>query len=98
MEEMEQMMIQIWLGQLLASLKEGKVDHVINELETALTRIEEDRDGRTNDNDGQAGTPGGKGSGDTLAIARPEDEHTSRPSGGDAAEDVCKPDPSSAGS
>ena len=36
MNEMEQMMIQIWLGGLLASLKEGKVDHVINELEIAL--------------------------------------------------------------
>lgn len=43
MEPMEQMMIQIWLGQLLASLKEGKVDHVMSELETALARIEEDQ-------------------------------------------------------
>jgi hypothetical protein len=38
LDAMEQMMIQIWLGQLLASLKEGKVDHVISELEIALAR------------------------------------------------------------
>lgn len=43
MLEEEQIMIQIWLGQLLASLKAGEVDHVIGELETALTRIDEDQ-------------------------------------------------------
>lgn len=45
MEQMEQMMMQIWLGGLLAHLKEGKVDHVIKELETALERIDEDKAG-----------------------------------------------------
>ena len=44
-------MMQIWLGGLLGRLKEGKVDHVINELETALTRIEEDRADATDTNE-----------------------------------------------
>ena len=44
MEQMEQMMMQIWLGGLLARLKDGEVEHVIKELEIALARIEEDQD------------------------------------------------------
>lgn len=43
MDEMEQMMIQIWLGSLLAKLRAGEVQETIAELEIALTRIEEDR-------------------------------------------------------
>ncbi len=43
MQEMEQMMLQIWLGNLLKMLKEGEVATVIEELETALSRIEEDQ-------------------------------------------------------
>lgn len=43
MEAVEQMMVQVWLGGLLGRLKEGKVDEVIKELETALSRIEEDQ-------------------------------------------------------
>lgn len=43
MDVTEQMMMQVWLGGLLGRLKEGQVDGVIKELETALERIEEDR-------------------------------------------------------
>jgi hypothetical protein len=81
---MEQMMLQIWLGGLKNKLKAGEVESVIEELTIALTRIEEDRDGGNNDNDGQDRTFGRKGSGDTLAIARPEAEHTGRLHEGDA--------------
>ncbi len=43
MNEMEQMMMQLWLASLKNKLKEGKVDEVIGELDIAVSRIEEDR-------------------------------------------------------
>lgn len=43
MNETEQMMLQLWLGNLLRMLKEGEVEQVKSELETALERIEEDQ-------------------------------------------------------
>ena len=50
MNEMEQMMMQLWLSSLKNKLKAGEVDEVIEELTIALTRIEEDIDASHNNN------------------------------------------------
>ena len=88
MEPMEQMMMQVWLGGLLAHLKDDKVEHVINELEIALARIEEDQDGsNSNDRTKSGVTPASSTrpseSDEEVGEARPESD-TGRVHEGDA--------------
>lgn len=80
MNEMEQMMLQIWLGRLRAMLDGGDVAGVISELDIALTRIAEDRHGIDN-NDGAEGSSTAESGERSAEVAGQE----GRPEGSDSA-------------